>query len=333
MPGVPWIRLPPTVEEAETESPGDRRAVPDAADPGTIRPPGPVHDHVIARHIGADVARRVADINHLGSGIVHAHVSHVVQRRTARNGIDHRRYVTRYRPRSERRRGDEPDAIVERVEGFFADPNHGHRRVDRVLQGRAFDRLEHRTAVVANFQMSRAARHRRHLRHGIRDYRFARLRRPRHSGPHTLGRMLGGNHGEVTGKAGDRHEIPLPLFQRCRAIPPAGDQRVVVLRLQIKKQLVGGIGHVEQLRALNRGVLRRPVSLQQFGRHRTDDNGHGSGRHGTLPAIRLKQVHLILLDRDLFRLLQLRGRIQGNGPRTIQAPRLHPAVGHKQEVA
>src|SRR6266849_6367686 len=135
-------RIPPVVEDAETKPPGDRRAVPDGADPRPVVPAAAIDDHEVAGHIGPDVARRISLIDHLRRRVVDAYVSDVMQRRAARDRIDDRRYVSRHRPRSVGTAGREPHAVVQRVKGILTHPDYRYRRIDRGLQRSAGDGLE-----------------------------------------------------------------------------------------------------------------------------------------------------------------------------------------------
>ena len=328
MPVVPWIRIPPAIKETEAESPGHRCAIPDVADPRTIRPAGAIDNHIV-RNIRTDIAGCIADIDDVRRRVVHTHVRHVVHRRTARDRIDDSRDVSRDGPGAERRRTGEPDAIVQRVERVLIDPDYRHRRIDCVLQCSALYRLKLRTAIVIYFQMPGTARNGRHLRHGACNNRFARLRRTGHRRSHTLGRMPRRDHGEIGGQRRRRHIAPLALRERGRPIPPAGNQCVVILRRQIEEQLVGRIGDIEQLRALDRRVLRGTIGLQQLGRRRADKYRQRSRRCRAIGCVRLQQIDDVLLRRKLLRLLKLRQRIRSR-PRTGEGLRFHPVVGYEQ---
>ena len=319
-------RMPPGMNEAEAEAPGHRRTVPDAADPGAVAPSGAVHHDVVARDIRTHIARRIADVDHIRRRVIDAYIRHVVQRRTARNRVHHGRHAGCRAPWTERRRGDEPHAVVERIERALADPDHRDRRIDGLLQRRAVDRLKRRIAVVGHAQAGGAAGYGRNLRNGILDRRFACLRRAGHRCADAFGGVCRRDAREVSRQAGRRNVLPRIRAQISRPEPAAGDEHVVRLSRGVQENPVGRIGHVQQACVLDRRVLRRTFGLQQFGGGGADVDRRRSG-HRALRLVRPQQVDLVVLHRDFLGRLQLCGRIGYTGPRTFEFLRLHPVIG------
>src|SRR6185295_3921588 len=196
---VPGIRMPPAIHEAESEAPRARCTIPDAADPRIIRPSRPIHDDT-AGYIRADVSGRVADVNNFRGRIVNSDVGYIMQRRTARNGINNRWHITRHAPGPERRRRDKPHAVVQRIKRICVDPDHRDWRIYRVLQCRPFNGLEHGITVIGNIQTRGATRHGSSLWHAIGDNGLTRLRRARHGSAHAFRRMIGRDHCKIPGQ-------------------------------------------------------------------------------------------------------------------------------------
>ncbi len=256
---------------------GGRVAVVDRAHIGRIDIAGAVHDRAVGADHHAHIARGVAHHHGLRRDRVDAHVGHVVDRRSRRDGVDRRRHLGGHMPRAGRRRRREPDAVGDRVVVAAVDLDHRRAAVDRVAERGAGDRREARRAVILHRQAGLAARHRGGLRDGRGDLGLTCLRRAGHRDQH-IGLGVGRrDSGEVCRQLAAGHVLPRP-GQHRRAEPAARDQHVILVGTRIDKDRVVGIGHRQQADAADRRHLRRAAGHDQLGRLRGKENRRRPGR-------------------------------------------------------
>ena len=227
------------------------------------------------------------------------------------------------------------------LQGVPGGPAHHDDRgagVDDVLQRRAGDGLELRRASVIDRLVQRGGvtidggR----LRHLVLDDRLLRLRRARDRGEDVLHGAVVGDLRELARELIGGDEGPGTLG-RGRAEPSAGDQHVRRLGVDLLEHVHVGVRHVEQARAGNGQVVRRPVGDDQFRRGGRDEDrrrrrvlerrlrggvGGGAGQH----------VHLPGLGRGLCRRLDRGGDLLGHGPRPGQRGGGHEPVVHMEPI-
>ncbi|MNK81153.1 hypothetical protein D3C87_1008930 [compost metagenome] len=205
----------------------------------------------------------------------------------------------------------EPHTVLYRVPVLGVDHDDGRRAVHHILQWRALDALELRFAVElrrGHFQL--AFLDGRRLRNAGRNRRFFGLRRSRNRSLDVLFGAVVGNVGKVRRQFVCRGKRPRALHV-AGAEPAAGDQHITVLVANFLEDMSGGVGHVEQLGALDWLPLRGAVGDDQLGGCRGDvdlrDRWFGQGRDFVFRiALAGQQIDLPALDRGLFGFLQLR---------------------------
>src|SRR4029077_7279281 len=166
---------------------------------------------------------------------------------------------------------------------------------------RGLDRLEKWLAVIANLQLRCSPLDGGHLRNGACDGRLLRLRRARYSLSYTLRGMRRGNHCEVRRQTRARDVLPRSLHERLGTIPTPREEHVVVARLQLQENTVRRVGNIEKLSALDRGILRRPLSAKLFSRSRSDID---CGEVTVARFAVVEKLYLVLRERLLLRALQ-----------------------------
>ena len=165
---------PRRVGDRRADAVGDRRRIPDRADPRRIRVARAVNHDSARRDHRAHVSGRVAGVNDVGGRPVDADVGDVVDRRRRRDRVDHRRHRGGRGPRPVGIARDEPHRVLQRVVRGRRHPDHRNRGVLRIAERGVLDRHELRRTVVLDVERGLAALDGGGLRHAVRDQRFAR---------------------------------------------------------------------------------------------------------------------------------------------------------------
>ncbi len=229
------------VDRCRGHAVGVGRRVPDRADPRRVDVAGAVDHGAVGRDHGAHVAGRVADVDHGGRGFVDAHVAHVVQRRTRRDGVDRCRHRGGDAPRPGEIGRGEPYAGRHRVVGG-AGADQRHRGIDHVAQRRARDCGVLRWPVEAGREARPVLkRHGGGLRDRIGDQRLLRLRRAGHGGQHRARHRCRRDAREVGRQRVGGDEAPRPVQRRC-AEPAPRHQHVVGVVAGLDEQVGRGVG-------------------------------------------------------------------------------------------
>src|SRR5258707_3861471 len=124
----------PIVGEARAESVGARTAYPIASDIRRIVPARAVNHDVVWTDFSAEVTRCIADVDIVRGRPIDLRVSYIMERRADRNAVDDRRHIGRDLPRSNGRRGIEPNPVFYAVITVPVHFDHGRWCVHRVLE-------------------------------------------------------------------------------------------------------------------------------------------------------------------------------------------------------
>src|SRR5215471_13800340 len=113
-----------------------------------------------------------------------------------------------------------------------------------------------------------------------------------------------------------------------RAEPPARDENVRELRLQLEEQMRLVVGRIQEFGPGDRAPRGRATRLDQLGRHRADVDDVRS----RLTGWRVEEIHLAGLHRGLARRFERGGRRGGGPPRGVEGGGFQEAPAREEIV-